>query len=589
MKTCYQQLELIETPSTFVIRGKSNDKTDNYLGINRSSTNFFKASANDLDQKTSSETIQAILGSIELLSGRYLVVVKESKKVATIQSHIIHKVTEVKIIPFEKKPVQTQLQQDEGRYLELLYSALNDCTFYFSYTYDATITIQQWYKTQNSRTVVGENSDEHFLWNGFLLKEFLTNFEQCQGWFVPLIRGFAETSEIPEHNSLKFTILSRLGCKRVGTRYNIRGGDIEGNVANFVETEQVIEFDNNLISFLQVRGSIPLIWAQKPNLQYKPPFTLKKEVKAFDVHFDNILDRYDSIVIVNLVNQKGSEKKLADEYENQYREYSRNQNIKYIAFDFHNKCKSMNYDAIVELTDQVEPALKAHGYFHMNTIDGKILREQKGVIRSNCIDCLDRTNVCQSVFAKIVLTEQLQSLKLLAENCKVADVTVLNNIYQNVWADNGDQMSVIYAGTGAIKADFTRTGTRTWRGLLNDGINSVTRYYLNNFKDGIKQDSVNLLLGKYVIRQNVKSPFEHENQVNVLHSILKYGFFISLFMIVANAAKVPSSDSTLQALFSVLIWVIVTFVFYKVLVMNGRKMVNNPSLKTSDDEKKKTK
>jgi len=46
-----------------------------------------------------------------------------------------------------------------------------------------------------------------------------------------------------------------------------------------------------------------------------------------------------------------------------------------------------------------------------------------------------------------------------------------------VWADNGDRISFIYAGTGAIKADFTRTGSRTWMGLLNDGVNSVVSRY----------------------------------------------------------------------------------------------------------------
>jgi len=32
-------------------------------------------------------------------------------------------------------------------------------------------------------------------------------------------------------------LISRRSRKRAGTRYNARGGDDEGNVANFVETE----------------------------------------------------------------------------------------------------------------------------------------------------------------------------------------------------------------------------------------------------------------------------------------------------------------------------------------------------------------
>lgn len=41
-----------------------------------------------------------------------------------------------------------------------------------------------------------------------------------------------------------------------------------------------------------------------------------------------------------------------------------------------------------------------------------------------------------------------------------------------------------YAGTGALKSGFTRTGKRTLAGLMDDGVKSITRYYLNNFKVG---------------------------------------------------------------------------------------------------------
>lgn len=73
----------------------------------------------------------------------------------------------------------------------------------------------------------------------------------------------------------------------------------------------------------------------------------------------------------------------------------------------------------------------------------------------------------------------------------------------SVWADNADACSTQYAGTGALKTDFTRqreninrehgfrtdfrTGQRTKLGLLMDGKNSAIRYYKNNFCDGYRQ------------------------------------------------------------------------------------------------------
>ena len=50
-----------------------------------------------------------------------------------------------------------------------------------------------------------------------------------------------------------------------------------------------------------------------------------------------------------------------------------------------------------------------------------------------------------------------------------------------------------YAGTGALKSGFTRTGKRTVSGLVDDGMKSCVRYYLNNFEDGTKQDALDLV------------------------------------------------------------------------------------------------
>jgi hypothetical protein len=47
---------------------------------------------------------------------------------------------------------------------------------------------------------------------------------------------------------------------------------------------------------------------------------------------------------------------------------------------------------------------------HTNAV--KILTSQQGVFRSNCIDCLDRTNVVQTVFARQILHKMLFRLNI---------------------------------------------------------------------------------------------------------------------------------------------------------------------------------
>lgn len=52
-----------------------------------------------------------------------------------------------------------------------------------------------------------------------------------------------------------YTLISRRCCYRAGTRFFMRGVDQEGQVANYVETEQIIEYQGDKCSFIQVNLS----------------------------------------------------------------------------------------------------------------------------------------------------------------------------------------------------------------------------------------------------------------------------------------------------------------------------------------------
>ena len=73
--------------------------------------------------------------------------------------------------------------------------------------------------------------------------------------------------------------------------------------------------------------------------------------------------------------------------------------------------------------------------------------------------------------------------------------------FRIMWANHGDDISFQYAGTGALKSGFTRTGVRTKAGLVDDGVKSGKRYFLNNFQDGHKQDAIDLVTGNYVVQK----------------------------------------------------------------------------------------
>lgn len=99
-----------------------------------------------------------------------------------------------------------------------------------------------------------------------------------------------------------------------GARFISRGIDDNSNVANFVESEIIISYDQYLYSFLQIRGSIPLFWEQKQKglnniISIKRNEGLTKNV--FNGHLQDILDQYTRVIMINLVRKsKPDEDKL---------------------------------------------------------------------------------------------------------------------------------------------------------------------------------------------------------------------------------------------------------------------------------------
>ena len=127
--------------------------------------------------------------------------------------------------------------------------------FYFSYNHDLTHTLQ---RTTDSSTNL--QSDERFLWNSFLLKN-LKLTPDLMSFSLPLILGFISINRVRLKGKLfEFSLVSRRSYLNAGTRFNVRGTDANGNVANFVETEQIVFYSNTICSYVVIRGSIPLNW-----------------------------------------------------------------------------------------------------------------------------------------------------------------------------------------------------------------------------------------------------------------------------------------------------------------------------------------
>ena len=321
------------------------------------------------------------------------------------------------------------------------------------------------------------------------------------------------TDNSNQHPEFLLTLISRRSTKRPGLRYLRRGIDEDGNVANFVETEQILsspawDASKPIYSFIQIRGSIPLYFSQSP-YAFKPIPILHRSLEAnqtaFKKHFTEIQERYDLVQAVSLVEKANVEAQIGQEYENHVETY--NSKVSHEAgsvgfewFDFHAICKGMKFENVSLLMDKLGDKLKV--FEDTVELEGKIVRQQKGVMRTNCMDCLDRTGVVQSAFGKEALQAQLHQQGVGLELPPGAEMQWLNTL----WADNGDAISRQYSSTAALKGDFTRTRKRNYRGALQDLGLSLSRYFNNIVNDYFAQATIDYLLGN--VNSKVFEEFE---------------------------------------------------------------------------------
>ncbi len=71
-------------------------------------------------------------------------------------------------------------------------------------------------------------------------------------WIQPIIMGYLNEChfEVDQHIDIHLILISRRNRHRAGVRMHCRGIDDDGNVANYVETEQVKNIQNFEIIFL---------------------------------------------------------------------------------------------------------------------------------------------------------------------------------------------------------------------------------------------------------------------------------------------------------------------------------------------------
>lgn len=588
--TSIQRIVLYETKNKYFIVGFNNNQTTfRMLKIDRtepydlilvddkieySEQEVFQVlNIGNKGKASANKTVSAfgIVGFIRFLEGYYMILITKRRRIATIGLHVIYKIEDTSMIyiPHEHYRVTNS---DEARYLKMFQSVDLSSNFYFSYSYDITHTLQvnfsnpkivqkniinvddKIFGTDNDRsshlkhcteeTVYGVRNkpNRKFVWNCHLLSAIEN--ELHSEWILYVMHGFVGQSNVSIFGrQLYITLIARRSNKYAGTRFLKRGANFNGDVANEVETEQMVidvgaSSANSLrvSSFVQLRGSIPAQWSQDIGKMVTKPaivFELSDPFyKTAGAHFNELMKRYGSpIIVLNLVKnreKKKHESQLSEEfnsaiiYLNQF--LPPKHHIQYVTFDMARMNKGKEAKVMGRLAKIARSALSKTGLYLNNgpPINNAVLEKvtekrsfQTGAIRVNCVDCLDRTNTAQFAVGKCALAYQLYYLGLLEKPTLEFDsdcVRLLEVLYE----DHGDTLALQYGGSQLVHRIKTYRKTAPWTSQGNDIMQTLSRYYSNTFSDAEKQHAINLFLGLYVPTEH-KQPIWEQNTDYYLH------------------------------------------------------------------------
>jgi hypothetical protein len=545
--------------------------------------------------------VYGVYGIISLSTSKYLVLITEALYVGEILTKRIFQINKVIYIPisqqFTYKTTSYLRPKEDASYLDMLDNFFANKTLYFSYDYDLTSNLQGYCQGKMTR----EEWKSRFYYSESLMQDFIKG--RHFDWIAPVISGLVDIQHTLINNILcDFILISRRCRQRAGMRFISRGSDLDGNTSNFAETEQIFVVnrkptEQQAFSFVQIRGSIPLLWKQKPDMKWEPRGTTyatdDQNIEVCKKHVSKHAKEYGTQVYVNLIDKKGKTQKfIGDQFTKTMQEVQRvsQDKVRYIWFDFHQECKGMKYQNLSKLLSDMNAEMDEirfyEGTFKKAGMPSmKIDSLQKGVIRTNCMDCLDRTNVVQGCIARRILHQALMKADLETRTDNLAPFEKfpedLEVKFRDVWTKNADVLSFLYTGTGALKTDFTKTGKRTKKGALNDGVNAVTRYVKNNFFDGYKQNCLDLVLGRLNTgavaykKQSIPSIFI------LVFILIIYPFFIKMVLDTLDTGLFgsPFAGATYKlkaAVFYFLVFALSMFLLLKVVAGNSHRFIEKP-------------
>ncbi|KAL9039408.1 MAG: hypothetical protein Q9214_004890, partial [Letrouitia sp. 1 TL-2023] len=409
-----------------------------------------------------------MLGFIRFTESYYMLLITKRSQVALLGGHYIYQIDGTELVSLTtSSSSRFKLDRDpeEARFVAILSNLDLSRSFYFSYSYDITRSLQHNVVQERQSLLQGLPRSSHghynqmFVWNHHLLDPASRSLINMNDWCIPIVHGFVEQRALSLYGrKIYITVIARRSRFFAGARFLKRGANDLGYVANDVETEQIVsemrttsfhapgpELYANpaYTSYVQHRGSIPLHWTQdssgvtpKPDIELN---LLDPFYSAAALHFDNLFERYGApVYVLNLVKARERtprESILLKEYTNAISYLNQflpeDKKIIYKAWDMSRASKRFREQDVIGMLETIaKDVIGKTGFFRNGGIESGTMALQNGIARTNCIDCLDRTNAAQFVIGKCALGHQLQALEIIMDAQIDFDTEAVNVLSQ---------------------------------------------------------------------------------------------------------------------------------------------------------------
>lgn len=402
-----------------------------------------------------------------------------------------------------------------------------------------------------------------------------------------------------------------------------------------------------LSSFLQLRGSIPLCWRQDLSFKYTPNIKIIRSYEPLITYNSRVSRLYKSVFYLNLIKSSGYESALNLFYCKSLQD----NNLKYLHYDFNKEGLHLSKKKKRELLSLLRPLLRRNKYKMMIwnkdfqncgkskyamtpsprqrnksvqcplSTQAAALTSQQGIIRTNCIDSLDRTNIVQYFIAEEVIQDQISAMvsiqsksrkESISQNCyDNIHFTHKNNLndvdnrsrllltqcltnagfhqkHKSLWIRNGHRLSRQYSGTNSLHSGAVGQLTRGIRTASSSYSSSSLTH--NNLIDNSKYILARSLANDNFI-ERCSISFLRSKLNDLIYSIVRYfknrfmhGDLQTTYDIItgSNVQMYKRKTRSFSFFHSFVCCTSVLFYMYYFLFYYGQDYTNTGSIKTID-------